>query len=71
MTPDPEDRVQPKLPAWKAFVVQFSRDTVSATAGCSGRIEHLSSGRRAAFSSAAELLAAFDQLLAEVGKSTT
>ena len=59
---------QPTLPAWKAFVVQFSRDTERTGGACTGRIEHLSSGRRQAFSNAAELLAAFDRLLAEIGE---
>ena len=54
------------LPAWKAFVVQFSRET-ERTSGCSGRVQHLRSGRQARFESAAELLAALDKLLAEVG----
>ena len=61
------DEGGPALPAWKAFVVQFSRETTSV-ATCSGRVEHLSSGRRARFGSPAELLAAMDQLIAEVAR---
>jgi len=62
----PTTQPPPTLPAWKAFVVQFSLETARVRA-CAGRVEHLSSGRRARFSSAAELLAALDKLLAEVG----
>ena len=61
----------PELPAWKAFVVQFSRDTATAPATFSGRIEHLSSGRRARFRSAHELLTIFGKLLAEISASST
>ena len=61
---------QPALPAWKAFVVQFTRETEELTGTFSGRLEHLSSGRRVHFESADELLARLRQLLAELGKST-
>lgn len=57
----------PELPAWKAFVVQFSRDTNPATDSFSGRVEHLSSGRRARFASKPELLAGLEKLLEEIG----
>jgi hypothetical protein len=57
----------PALPAWKAFVVQFSRETDCAGGAFSGRIEHLSSGRRAHFESPDELLVALRRLLAELG----
>ena len=60
---------QPTLPAWKAFVVQFSRETEGVTGTFSGRVEHLSSGRRAHFASAEELIAVLRQLLGELGKS--
>jgi hypothetical protein len=56
----------PELPAWKAFVVQFSRDTGTAPGSMSGRVEHLSSGRRARFNTAEELLAALRTLLDDV-----
>lgn len=65
---DEAKAAQPALPAWKAFVVQFSRETTGIAGGCAGRVEHLSSGRRIRFSSAAELLAALEQLLAEVAE---
>jgi hypothetical protein len=58
----------PVLPAWRAFVVQFSRQTEPATHSLSGRIEHLSSGRRAHFESPEELLEALCRLLEELGK---
>lgn len=59
---------QPALPAWKAFVVQFSSETTTIAGGCAGRVEHLSSGRRMRFASAAELIAALEQLFAEVAE---
>jgi hypothetical protein len=61
------DPGQPALPAWKAFVVQFSRDTGDLSGPCSGRVEHLSSGRRAQFHSPEELLAILGRLLDELG----
>ncbi|MDX2168607.1 MAG: hypothetical protein SF182_16155 [Deltaproteobacteria bacterium] len=63
------DNLAPALPAWKAFVVQFSRDTDHVRRECSGRVEHLSSGRRAHFNSTAELLTILDQLLDELGNA--
>jgi hypothetical protein len=62
---------QPELPAWKAFVVQFNRETRPQGAIFAGRIEHLSSGRRARFESPEDLLAALDKLLAEVAVSAS
>jgi len=56
----------PAFPAWKAFVIQFSRETEGA-AVFSGRAEHLSSGRRAHFESPEELVAALRKLLVELG----
>jgi len=56
----------PALPAWKAFVVQFGRDAAGLGTGFSGRIEHLSSGRRARFDSPEQLLAALARLLGEI-----
>ncbi len=61
----------PKLPAWKAFVVQFSVDTVPGSGVCAGRVEHLSSGRRARFGSQAELLAMLQRLLSEASTPST
>jgi len=57
----------PALPVWKAFVVQFSRETRTQTGIFSGRIEHLSSGRRARFGSKEELFAAVDKMLDQLG----
>jgi hypothetical protein len=57
---------QPALPAWKAFVVQFGREA-DGKAVFSGRVEHLSSGRRAHFHSADELVAIVRKLLVELG----
>ena len=56
----------PALPAWKAFVVQLSLDTLAGTQVFAGRVEHLSSGRRVRFASRQELLAVFDRLLREI-----
>ena len=57
----------PNLPAWKAFVVQFTREAGAGTGIFSGRVEHLSSGRRARFASREELLAMLTELLDELG----
>lgn len=56
----------PELPAWRAFVVQFSREE----GVFSGRIEHLSSGRRARFSSRDELVATLAAFLDQLGADT-
>ncbi len=57
----------PELPAWKAFVVQFSREASTPAAVFAGRVEHLSSGRRARFGSAEELVTILAKLLDELG----
>jgi hypothetical protein len=57
------------LPAWKAFVVQFSREAKCPTGVFAGRVEHLSSGRRARFQSPEDLVAVLTQLLEELGKT--
>ena len=58
------------LPYWKSFVVQFSRETRKQTGTFAGRIEHLSSGRRARFGSAKELLAALGKMLDQLGEES-
>jgi hypothetical protein len=58
----------PTLPVWKAFVVQFTRETTSETGTFSGRIEHLSSGRRTRFSSQQELIAVLEKMLDALGE---
>ncbi len=58
---------QPTLPAWKAFVVQFDIETAHLNRGCAGRVEHLSSGRRAHFGSRDELFTALERMLEELG----
>lgn len=60
------ESAEPTLPAWKAFVVQFSHDADGSARFC-GRVEHLQSGRRARFNSADELSAALRRLLEEQG----
>lgn len=57
----------PTLPAWKAFVVQFAADAAVRGPSCSGRIEHLSSGRRVRFESKDELVEVLGRLLEELG----
>lgn len=64
----PRNNSTPSLPVWKAFVVQFAADVRGHGPVCSGRIEHLSSGRRARFESREELVALLDQLLDELGE---
>ncbi len=59
------NQLAPELPAWKAFVVQFSSDTGAAPGTFSGRVEHLNSGRRAHFATAEELLTVLEKLLRE------
>ena len=61
----------PALPAWKSFVVQFSRETDPAqpSGAFAGRVEHLSSGRRAHFDSPQALVEILRQLLEELGKA--
>ena len=54
------------LPAWKAFVVQFSTETSTRTGIFSGRVEHLNSGRRARFVTRQELLLLLERLLGEI-----
>jgi hypothetical protein len=66
-TPGAPPTPLPELPAWKAFVVQFSRESGAHGEGFAGRVEHLSSGRRVRFASAQELLTSLEKLLAEVG----
>jgi hypothetical protein len=69
---EPDDQggasTRPALPAWKAFVVQFSHETRHVSEGCAGRVEHLSSGRREPFASREELLAVLGRLLDELGE---
>jgi hypothetical protein len=64
-------REEPSLPAWKAFVVQFTREAECASGTFSGRVEHLSSGRRAQFESPQELVSLLQQLLDELGKEVS
>ena len=59
---------QPTLPAWKAFVVQFSREANSPSGTFSGRIEHLSSGRRVHFASSDELVTVLARMLGDLGE---
>ncbi len=58
----------PSLSVYKAFVVQFTRDTRSKAGIFAGRVEHMSSGRRTRFESKQELLAGLDTMLDELGE---
>lgn len=46
----------PALPAWKAFVVQFTRETGVEPGTFCGRVEHLSTGQSICFDSAGGLI---------------
>jgi hypothetical protein len=60
---------EPAFPAWRAFVVQFTRASEGLPETFSGRVEHLSSGRRARFESPEELVATLRRLLDELSKT--
>ena len=60
---------EPALPAWRAFVVQFTRVSEGRPETFSGRVEHMSSGRRARFESPAELVTTLRRLLDELSKA--
>jgi hypothetical protein len=62
-----EDTATPALPAWKAFVVQFTSETgVEAKTFC-GRAEHLSTGQRSRFESVQELVEFVHAVLQDPG----
>jgi hypothetical protein len=68
----PSDRKElPALPVWKAFVVQFSRETSTQKGTFLGRVEHMSSGRCAHFASRQELVAVLAELLDQLGEEGT
>ena len=60
--------IEPALPSWAAYVIQLSHDTTPDSGIFAGRIEHLSSGRRARVGSTQELLAALEMMLDQVGE---
>ena len=62
----PAPPAEPELPPWKAFVVQFSRDSQAASKVFAGRVEHLNTGRRARFRSGEDLLAVLTRLLSQL-----
>ena len=53
---DDSEDMTPALPAWKAFVVQFTRETGVIAGAFAGRVEHLSTGQMARFDSSQELV---------------
>lgn len=59
---------QPRLPANRAFVVQFAAAAPGGTGAVHGRAEHLVSGQATHFSSWGELEAFIEQVLAQVGE---
>ena len=65
------DTSGPSLPAWKAFVVQFSHETGTRPGIFSGRVEHLNSGRRARFASKQDLLVVLERLLGDIEDPST
>jgi hypothetical protein len=56
------------LPVYKAFVLQFTRETRAKGGVFAGRVEHMTSGRRARFASKQELLAVLGTMLDELGE---
>ena len=62
---DDAPAVAPELPSNRAFVLQLSRDTGPTLEPFTGRVEHLTTGRRLSFDSFASLQAAVIRLLAE------
>ena len=66
--PRSADSRAPELPVWKAFVVQFSHEARRQAGIFAGRIEHISSGRRARFGSPEELIASLWKMLDELGE---
>jgi hypothetical protein len=56
---------------WKAFVVQFSRETGAKTGAFSGRVEHMSSGRRDRFTSTGELVSVLSKMIDKLGEEET
>lgn len=58
---------RPTLPYAKAFVVHFTAQTDARLEHAAGRVEHLQSGRRARFTSTADLLGCIVALLADDG----
>jgi hypothetical protein len=69
--PASEKGAVPSLPVYKAFVVQFTRETRTQGGAFSGRVEHMRSGRRARFASKQELLAVLGTMLDQLGKNAT
>jgi hypothetical protein len=57
---------EPSLPPWKAFVVQFSRESNETSGVFAGRVEHLNTARRVRFRSGEDLLAVLKRLLGQV-----
>ena len=64
MNTDPTS--QPRLPANRAFVVQFQAAEPGAPDAPHGRVEHMVSGKATHFASWAELQAFIEQVLAQV-----
>jgi hypothetical protein len=61
----------PDLPTGKAFVLQLSRETSPALKPFTGRVEHLTTGRRLRFESLTAFQAALTRLLTETEQSST
>ena len=54
-----------RLPAHSAFVVHFAVAEHATPAACSGRVEHIVSGRRRRFESAQELMTFVEHSIAQ------
>lgn len=63
------DNDLPTLPAWKAFVVQFTRETGVEPETFCGRVEHLSSGQSSRFDSAGGLIEFVQAVLQQPGST--
>lgn len=61
---------EPLFPPRQAFVVHFQADSDASDARCTGRVEHVLSGRCARFQSTSDLLAALRRLLHENASAT-
>jgi hypothetical protein len=59
------------LPAWKAFVVQFSSESGADSGVFAGRVEHLNTTRRARFVSPQDLLVVLGRMLGEIDDPST
>jgi len=67
---DPRETRDRAYPAHRVFVIKLHADACPATGACSGRLEHVLTGRQQPFANPAELLAALDQFNLDIPPST-